>query len=113
MKKATKTKNPNHLYNIVLRVKGSVKNELIDAAEAHNMSLSEFVLFSAWVQARSGRGVPFPGSAQFAVPDTGTVLRAYLSGGTVLQPCGKEVCDMSVVEVAGFEFCDTCNVRVR
>jgi uncharacterized protein (DUF1778 family) len=45
MKKATKTKNPNHLYNIVLRVKGSVKNELIDAAEAHNMSLSEFVLF--------------------------------------------------------------------
>lgn len=113
MRKAERARFDDGLYNVVLRVSGSVKNELLSAAEAHSMSLSNFVLFCCWVQVRADRGIPFPGSAQFTIPDGAVQLRAYLTGERLLQPCGREVCDMSVVEVAGMEFCDTCNVRIR
>ncbi len=112
MKKASKANHPDRKYNIGLRVPGWLKNELLVAAEGQGLSLAEFVLFAAWQHARECRGVPAAGSAQFRVPDRSEVLRAYLSGETLLQPCGERVCDRSVVEVAGMEFCVSCNLRI-
>lgn len=113
MREASKVKHPNKLYNIVLRVPGKIKNQLIDAAKKQNLPLSQYLIYCAWEHTRTQKGIPQPGNAQYSFPDTSTVLRAYLSGESVLMPCGEPVCVMTVVEVAGFEFCDTCNVRVR
>jgi hypothetical protein len=110
--KARKVKHKDSLFNIVLRVKGSMKNEIIDAAEKHGMPLSKYVLYCVWEHMRSERGIPAPGSAQFTIPDTRTELEAYIRGESVLMPCGKRSCDMNIIEFQGMEFCDTCNVRV-
>ena len=40
VKKAKKAEHPNLLYNVVLRVKGSMKNDMLRAAKKHDMSLS-------------------------------------------------------------------------
>jgi hypothetical protein len=111
--KATKAKYPNRLYNIVLRVKGSIKNELLAQANKNNMSLSEYVLYCAWEHSRYERGIPLPGSAQYAISTPQEQIAAYLSGRALLQPCGQQSCDMTVEEVAGMSFCTTCNVRIR
>jgi len=112
MKKAAKANHPERKYNIGLRVPGWLKNELLEAAEGQGLSLSEFVVFAAWQFARECRGVPAAGSAQFRIPGTEDVLRAYFSGEVLLQPCGRTDCDRTVVEVAGMEFCDSCNLRI-
>jgi len=113
MKQAKKTKHINHLCNIVLRVKGSVKNEIVDAARKNNMPLSQYILYCVWEHMRSERGIPQPGSAQFAIPDVKTELEAYLRGEQVLMPCGRPACDIVVTEFQGMEFCETCNVRIK
>lgn len=113
MKDAKKTKHLNHLHNIVLRVKGSLKNEMIDAARKHKMPLSQYVLYCVWEHMRSERGIPQPGSAQFLVPDAKSELEAYLRGEQVLMPCGQPKCDMVITEFQNMEFCETCNVRIR
>ena len=112
-KPARKAKYKDRLYNIALRVDGSMKNKIIDAANKNNMMLSEYVLYCVWEHMRSERGVPVPGSSQFALADPMEHLRAYLEGKDVLMPCGvKNECDMKIVEFQGMEFCETCNVRI-
>lgn len=113
MKHAKKTRHINNLCNVVLRVKGSMKNEMIDAARRHNMPLSKYILYCVWEHMRSERGIPQPGSAQFAMSDAKTELEAYLRGEQVLMPCGKPSCDIVITEFQGMQFCETCNVRVQ
>lgn len=111
-RKVLKTKYPDRFYNIVLRVKGSQKNSIISAAREHKMSLSEFILYATWLFIREGKGIPSPGPAQYAKTTPSDVLRSYLSGETVLTPCGKKECNMILETISGMEFCNTCNIRV-
>lgn len=112
-KKAMRAKYKDRLYNIVLRVKGSHKNEIMQAAKKNKMQLSEYVLYCVWEHMRSERGIPAPGPSQFQVAEPMDHLRAYLSGETILMPCGQVSCDMVVSTFQGMEFCDTCNVRIK
>ena len=113
VKKATRAKHPDRLYNIALRVKGSLKNEILAAARKNDMTLAEYILYCTWEHMRSERGVPPPGSAQFSLPEPMDVVRAYFTGDTILEPCGKPVCDKKLTEFQGMTFCETCNVRVE
>jgi hypothetical protein len=112
-KKASRAKHSDRLYNIVLRVKGSVKNDIMKAAERHEMTLNDYVLYCTWEHIRSERGIPAPGPSQFSLPDPMDYVRAYLSGVSVLMPCGKKECNMVVSTHNDMEFCDTCNVRIK
>jgi len=112
-KKALRAKHPDRLYNIALRVKGSLKNEILAAAKRNNMTLAEYILYCTWEHMRSERGIPPPGTAQFSLPEPMDVVRSYFTGETVLQPCGKQKCDIQLVEFQGMTFCDTCNVRIE
>jgi len=113
VKKATKAEHPGRLYNVVLRVRGSMKNEMLRAAKKNNMNLSEYILYCTWEHMRSERGIPPPGSAQFAFPEPMDVVRAYFTGDTILEPCGQASCDKKLTEFQGMTFCDTCNVRIE
>lgn len=113
VKKAQRAEHPNRLYNVVLRVKGSMKNDMLRAAKKHDMSLSEYVLYCVWEHIRSGKGIPAPGSAQFSLPNPLQEIQAYLRGEQLLTPCGKKECDMKLIEFQGMTFCDTCNVRIQ
>lgn len=112
-KKPTRAKHVDRLYNIVLRVKGSRKNEIMQAAQKNKMQLSEYILYCVWEHMRSERGIPEPGPSQFALAEPMDYLRAYLSGETVLMPCGQKSCEMVISSFEDMEFCDTCNVRIK
>jgi hypothetical protein len=112
-KKATRAKHKDRLYNIVLRVRGSMKNEIMDYAKKHGMTLNDYVLYCTWEHIRSERGIPAPGSAQFALSDPADEIKAYFAGVDLLKPCGKRSCDMVLTEFQGMKFCETCNIRVE
>lgn len=112
-KKAARAKYNDRLYNIVLRVKGKHKNEIMQAAKKNKMSLSTYVEYCVWEHMRSERGVPAPGPSQFKLAEPMDHLRAYLNGETVLMPCGQPKCDMVISSFKDMKFCDTCNVRVE
>ena len=113
MRKAKRAEYPNRLYNIVLRISGKEKNRILKAANKAELSLSNYILYCIWVQMREERGIPAPGSAQFAIPDLQSELKAYFGGHALLKPCGQTDCDMSVVDSAGMKFCETCNIRIE
>jgi hypothetical protein len=110
--KAKRVKHLDSFFNIVLRVKGREKNEMIRYADKLDMSLSAFILYAVWVFILNEKGLPDPGSAQFAIPSPADELRSYLSGEMLLKPCGQRECDMKRVVVGGMEFCNTCNIRI-
>ena len=113
MKKAQRAEYPNRLYNIVLRISGKEKNRILKAANKANLPLSSYILYCIWAQMRENRGIPAPGSAQYAIPDLQETLQAYFGGHALLKPCGLADCDMLVVESAGMKFCETCNIRIE
>ena len=103
---------PDRDYNLSIRLSGAQKNQIIDAAEEQNTPVNQLILYAVWTYLRSKQGIPLPGSAQFARNSPEDLLKAYLSGETLLMPCGKPKCKMVPVVVSGMEFCDTCNVRI-
>jgi len=112
MVQAKPARFPSRMYNIVLRVTGADKNKILAQAKKNKMTLSEYVLYCVWENMRSAKGIPAPGPSQFALPTAQEQIAAYLAGKTLLTPCGQTSCDMTVVEVSGMSFCDTCNVRI-
>jgi hypothetical protein len=111
-RKASKVKYLDSFFNIVLRVKGRDKNEMIRYANKLGMSLSDFILYAVWAFILNEKGLPAPGSAQFQIPTPAEELRAYFTGVKLLKPCGQAECDMKLVLVGGMEFCSSCNVRI-
>lgn len=99
-------------YNLSVRLTGAQKNQIIDAAQEENISVNQLVLFAVWTYIRSKQGIPSPGASQFARNTPEDMLKAYLTGQTLLMPCGKPKCKMTPVTLSGMEFCETCNVRI-
>jgi hypothetical protein len=112
-KKAQKANHKERFYHVTLRVKGSLKNDMLRAAEKNDLSLSQYIQYCVFEHMRSERGIPAPGNAQFALADPMEHLTGYLRGEEILMPCGQKECDMKIIELNDMQFCDTCNVRVR
>ena len=111
-RKAQRAEYPYRLYNIVLRITGKENNKILKEAKKQNVTLSQYILYCVWAHTRTEKGIPPPTTAKYALPSTHEHLRAYLRGEKLLNPCGQESCDMSVVEVSNMKFCETCNVRI-
>ena len=105
--------DPDGLYNVSVRVRGVVKNGLLDEAERLGCSLSQLVLLACEDFVRGRSGVPRLLDG-VRVPDVADVVRAYVAGERVLWPCGRveAECEFARLDVAGLEFCDSCGVRV-
>lgn len=111
-RKARKVRHLDSFVNIVLRVKGREKNEIIEFARKLDMSVSDFILYAIYVFMLNEKGLPDPGSAQFQIPTPAEELRAYFTGVKLMKPCGKSECEMRLRLVGGMEFCETCNIRI-
>lgn len=110
-RKASRAGDSEGLYNVTVRVRGSVKNGLLAEAERLGCSLSELVLLAVEDFVRGRDGVPCL-SDGVRPPGVDDVLRGYLSGERVLEPCGRVSCDRVERVVGSFRFCDVCGVRV-
>jgi hypothetical protein len=100
-------------YNLVIRMSGKLKNQIIDICEANGTSLNNWALGVFYGAVRDGRGLP-PAPEPVA-PPPGTIeqIRAYLAGERLIMPCGKSKCDIQLELVGRLEFCSTCGVRTR
>lgn len=112
VRRREKAKHPDRKYGISLTLSGKQKNELLDYAEKIDVSLNALILYAALMFVREQRGIPAPGSAQFAKASLDDVLTAYARGERILMPCGQVSCDQKIVDVSGLEFCNTCNLRI-
>jgi hypothetical protein len=112
VRKYEKSRFPNRYSELHLRLLGSQKNEIIDYAKEQGLSVNQLVLFAVLEFVRNQKGIPPAGSAQFSIPTMEETLAAYMRGEDILTPCGKKSCDMQLVDVAGLQFCKTCNIRV-
>lgn len=111
---AQPAKYPSRLYNIVLRVTGKEKNQILKEAKKQNLSLSEYIKYCIWLTMRNTQGIPPPTTTKVALPTPDEHLRAYLRGETLLQPCGRveSECEMVVETFGVLKVCATCNVRI-
>jgi hypothetical protein len=111
-RRASRAGDPDGLFNVTVRVRGSVKNRWLLEAERRGVCLSDLVLLAVEGVVRSGEGVPRLVDGVRG-PDVGDVLRGYVLGERVLEPCGRvSPCGRVEVCVGSFTFCDSCGVRV-
>jgi len=112
MPEAQRAQFEDRLYNLGIRITGKQKNLIIDHAKSRGMSVSQLIEYAVWQFIREERGIPAPGPSQFAKVTKEEMIRAYLTGETLLQPCGKIECKQDLVMFQGMEFCETCNLRI-
>lgn len=102
----------DRLYNVGIRISGKQKNLIIDHAKSKGISVSQLIEYAVWEFIRNDKGIPSPGPSQFAKSDPNDVVRSYLTGETILQPCGQASCKQEIIMFQGMEFCQTCNLRI-
>lgn len=112
MTKPKRAKYLDRLHNLTIRISGEQKNLIIDHAESKGLSVSQLVEYAVWEFIRLDKGIASPGPSQFKKVTPEETLRSYLSGETLLQPCGKPSCDQRITMFQGLEFCETCNIRI-
>jgi len=103
---------PDRYYSLLLRLKGSQKQKILDYARAHGLSLNQLVLYSVLRFIDEQSGVPAPGSSQFRLVDEQDKIQSLFNGQASLTPCGKTSCNMVLENISGMDFCITCNIRV-
>lgn len=112
-RKVEKTRFADRYVTLNIRMKGKQKNEIIDYARKKGISVNELVLYALWQFVRDEKGIPEPGSAQFAIPTVEETVLAYVRGELVLQPCGQKNCDKKITQLNNMQFCETCNLRIQ
>ena len=105
-----RARNLESSYRMEFVLSGADKNAVIDFCAAEGVSLQQWMAVTVMSAVREGRGLPrlVDGAV---LPDAGSVLRAYLAGVRVLNPCGRSDCVPVPVLVGGVSFCDLCGVR--
>lgn len=100
---------------VSVRVPGWLKNRVADAAAAEGVSINTFCAGVLLRAVERGEGFPEPPPAQAPVPSPERVLRGFLTGEDVLEPCGRPYpCERSgVTVVEGLAFCNECRIRVE
>jgi len=112
-RKSEKTRFPNRWHVLSLRVKGHLKNQIIDYARKNNITVNELITFAVYEFVRLEKGIPSPGNAQYALPTTHEEIAAYLRGEKLLEPCGQKNCIKKIIEIDSLKFCETCNLRIE
>lgn len=97
-----------------VRLPGSLKNDVIDAAEEANVSVNAWLLQAIQDLLRGGMPAPAPVAP---LPTHLDVIRGYLTGETVLAPCGQpqDECPGMGDRLSGdrsVDWCRSCGIRL-
>lgn len=112
MAKPKRADYEDRLYNVGIRISGKQKNHIIDFADSKGITVSQLIEYAVWQFIRNDKGIAAPGPSQYAVITPEENIRAYLTGETLLQPCGKVECKQDIVMFQNMKFCETCNLRI-
>lgn len=109
--------DPESVAVIYVRVPGWLKNAIADQCAKNAISVNRWaanILLRAYEE---DHHIPEAPPAQAPLPTVTDVIRGYLTGETVLEPCGREApCEREVAgafRVAGVEYCNFCRIRVE
>lgn len=110
-----RAKRDDSSYNLVVRIPGKLKNEILDHCEEIGSNLNSWVVFTLMMALREARGLPPPPPATAPLPTIDEVLRAYVLGERLIMPCGKPgPCPgEDPVKLGGIDYCPECSIRVR
>jgi hypothetical protein len=111
VRKRELAKFPNRKYGIALSVTGAQKNEIVRYAEEIGVSVNQLITYAALMFIRNEKNIPEPGPSQYSKVTADDVIRSYITGERLLQPCGQKECVQDITEISGMEFCKTCNLR--
>ena len=79
-RKAEKTKFPDRYVTLNIRLKGRLKNEIVDYARKKGIAVNDLVLYAIWNFVQNEKGIPDAGSAQFSIPTVEETVLAYITG---------------------------------
>jgi len=107
-------KNPNHTYNLTIRIPGTLKQQIHNHLTQNNQTLNQWLTSLIHNALHNNWTVP-PPPAERNIPTHADQIRAYATGERLLGPCGDpwpcgavEGCTVS----GGVSFCDVCGLRV-
>ena len=97
-------------YPVQVRVPGWLKNRILDAAEADQISVNNWLLHA--VLTGLNHSVP-PPAPLYPIPDLTDQIRAASQGERLLGPCGEPVekCAGANEPLLGGSFCSVCGLR--
>lgn len=104
--------DPDRPAQLTVRLPGSLKNDVTQAAEAEGMSVNAWVLTALKSILVGGLNAPAP-IAPVVTPEL--VIKDYLEGKTTIGPCGKPwPCEGqgAASDFGGSRWCDACGIRL-
>jgi hypothetical protein len=103
--------NPEGKYNLTVVIPGWLKNRIVEHCASLGLSIGEWVSTRLMLDIREERGLPAPPPAVKGIPDATDVVREWLTGERMIQPCGKTDCNPEWEELQKMKFCTKCGVR--
>lgn len=110
-RKPQKAKLRDGNYNLVVRVPGWLKNDVIKHCKERKISINDWMSTVMLEAIREGKGLPPAPPPMKALPTQTELLRSYLSGERIIQPCGKTDCEPVFEQLQNMKFCQKCGVR--
>lgn len=107
-----RAKNPDGEYQLVVRVPGWLKNQIIAHCKKHKLSLNEWMASRLYADLLADKGIAEPPPAAAPLPTPAHQIRAWATGEKLMQPCGRTDCAPELEYVANIPYCKECKIRV-
>lgn len=104
----------DHQYNLVLRIPGWFKNELVDFCAEQGVSMNQWAISAIRDAMMAGKGIPEPPPAKVPLPGLDDQIRLWAAGERIMMPCGRfdECPGSDSRKLGGMRFCPECNIRI-
>ena len=110
-------KYPEHAsVQTILHLPGRLRNELADYCKSLGLCMNEWCGVVIRAALDEARGMPEAPPASAPIPSRIDILRQYLTGETVLEPCGRKYpCERENHDSefhGAVEFCGYCRIMI-
>lgn len=112
-RKPVRANLPDGTYNLVIRVPGWLKNDVVDFCASEELGINEWLSTVVLSALRDGRGLPPAPEPSGTLPTTADQIRAYMAGEKLTQPCGRTDCQPELQQLQKMLFCKNCGVRAK
>ena len=107
--------HPDATAVLYVRLPGWLKNQITEHCNTEGVTVTSWTANVLKRAIEDDLGIPPSPRGRAPIPTAADVLRGYLAGEEIIEPCGKVApCERTgTVSVAGVEYCDHCNVRIN
>jgi len=114
-RKPIRAESPDSSYNLVIRIPGRLKNQILDHCSSVGAPLNAWIVSLILAGLRDAHELPPPPPAAAPLPTIDEVLRSYVLGERIIMPCGKPgPCPgEDPIKLGGVDYCPECSIRVR